>query len=118
MKKLWHVFWILTALGAGALAGSAVALPCNFGAFLAAAGAFVWLVMFFHFRSVEYSVENDRILIRGGVLIKRERALPVQSVLWKTTVKLGSVALFTVLHTASGRVAVFALFRIPPQNEI
>lgn len=109
MKKLWHVFWILTALGAGALVGSAFALPHTLAALLAAAGAFVWLVMFFRFRSVEYSVENDRILIRGGVLIKRERVLPVQSVLWRTAVKIGSVALFTVLHTASGRVVVFAL---------
>lgn len=110
MKKLWHAFWILTALGAGALVGSALALPRKFGVLLAAAGAAVWFVMFFRFRSVEYSVENDRILIRGGVLIKSERALSIQSVLWKTTVKLGSAALFTVLHTASGRVVVFAFY--------
>lgn len=109
MKKLWHVFWILTALGAGALVGSAFALPHTLIALLAAEGAAVWLAAFFHFRSIKYSVENERILIRGGVLIKRERTLPVQSILWRTTVKFGSIMLFTVLHTASGRVVVFAL---------
>lgn len=109
MKKLWHVFWILTALGAGVLAGSVIVFPGALSAPLFAVGAAMWLAVFFHFRSIKYSVENERILIRGGVLIKRERTLPVQSILWRTEVKFGSVVLFTVLHTASGRVVVFAL---------
>lgn len=110
MKKLWYVFWILTALGAGVLVGSAFALPHTLSAILDFVGAAAWLAAFFYFRSIKYSVENERILIRGGVLIKRERVLPLQSVLWRTTVKFGSVALFTVLHTASGRAVVFALY--------
>lgn len=110
MKKLWHVFWILTALGTGVLTGSVIVLPLAFSAVLAAVEAIAWLAGFLYFRSIKYSVKDDRILICGGVLIKSERVLPKQSILWQTTVKFGSVTLFTVLHTASGRVAVFALY--------
>lgn len=110
MKKLWHVFWILTVLAAGAAVFAAFALPREFAALIVAAGAVVWLAAFFRFRSVEYSLENERLLIRGGVLVKRERSLPMKSVLWHTTVKFGSAALFSVLHTASGRAVVFAVY--------
>lgn len=111
MKKLWRVFWILTVLGAAALSTGAVFAARFSGvlcAVLVAAGAAAWTYLFLRFRAIEYYVENERIVIRGGVLIKSERTVPKPSVLWTTTVKIGSAVLFTVLHTASGKIAVFA----------
>ncbi len=111
MKKLWRVFWILTALGAAALSVGAV-FAARFSwvlcAVLVTAGAAAWAYLFLRFRAIRYSVENERIVIRGGVLIKSERTVPNASVLWSTTVKIGSAVLFTVLHTASGKIAVFS----------
>ena len=71
-------------------------------------GAAVWTVFFLHFRSIEYSVENGVLIIRGGFLVKAERSISVRDILWQTTVKFGSVVLFSVIHTAAGRAVIFA----------
>ena len=71
-------------------------------------GAAVWSIFFAHFRSIEYAVENNGLVIRGGVLIKAERRISISDILWRTTVKFGSVVLFSVIHTAAGRAVIFA----------
>lgn len=71
-------------------------------------GAAAWAVFFFRFRSTEYAAANDCLIIRGGVLIRTERIVKKTDVLWTTTVKIGSVVLFTVIHTAAARAVVFA----------
>lgn len=113
MKKRWVFFWIMTGLGAAAVSGGCWA------AFRTARTAWVvfwtaallvaaWAVFFFRFRSIEYAAENDCLIIRGGVLIRTERIVKKTDVLWITTVKIGSVVLFTVIHTAAARAVVFA----------
>ncbi len=58
--------------------------------------------------SIKYSVENDKLIIKSGILIKKKRIVKFSAVLWKTAVKIGTKPLFTVLHTASGKLIVFA----------
>ena len=72
------------------------------------AGAAAWFLFYFHFRSIVYSVENGELVIRGGFFIKAERRIRAQDILWRTSVRFGSVMLFSVLHTAAGRAVIFA----------
>lgn len=111
MKKTWHVFLILTLVGAAALsvgAANAARFSGVLCAVLVTAGAAAWTYLFLRFRATEYFVENERIIIRQGLLIKSERTLQRSGVLWTTTVKIGSAMLFTVIHTASGKLVVFS----------
>ena len=71
-------------------------------------GAAVWTAFFFHFRSIGYTVENGVLIIRSGFLVKAERRISISDILWQTTVKFGSVMLFSVIHTAAGRAVIFA----------
>ena len=71
-------------------------------------GTAVWAVFFFHFRTIRYSVENGVLTIHGGFFIKAERRISIRDILWRTTVKFGSVVLFSVIHTAAGRAVIFA----------
>lgn len=111
MKKNYRLFFVFTAFWAGGVSAGAVCLARISGALclgVVIAGAAVWAILFARFRSIEYAVENSRIIIRRGVLFRSETALKISGILWITTVKFGSVELFSVLHTASGRVIVFA----------
>lgn len=104
MKKRWLAFWIATALAAGTVV---IAFGFSFGFLVVIPTAAVWLIAFFHFRSIGYSVENRRLLIRSGVLFGKRRVIELSSVLWTTEVKIGSATLFSVLHTAGGKAVVF-----------
>lgn len=68
----------------------------------------MWSAAFARFKSIEYIVENSRLVIRRGILFRSETSLKISGILWISTVKFGSAALFSVLHTASGSVIVFA----------
>lgn len=112
MKKQWSFFWTISFLCAAAVTAGAIFAARLSTALCAAAvlsGAAVWAYFFARFRLVEYSDDGEKIIVRGGVFIKKELVLPKTSVLWHTTVKIGSVVLFSVLHTVSGNVTVFAL---------
>lgn len=111
MKKIYRVFVIFTVLLTGGAIAAAICLSGISGALSAAvviAGAAAWAAAFARFRSIEYIVENSRLVIRRGVLFRSETTLKISSILWISTVKFGSAVLFSVLHTASGRVLVFA----------
>lgn len=111
MKKIYRVFFIFTALLAGGVLAGAICLAgisVGLCAAVVIAGAAVWAAAFTRFRSIEYIVENSRLVIRRGVLFRSETSLKKTSVLWISTVRFGSATLFSVLHTASGGVVVFA----------
>lgn len=71
-------------------------------------GAAVWLICYFHFCSVKYIVENKCLIIRRGILIKSTTSIAFSDILWRGAVKFGSATLFSVFHTAAGRIFVFA----------
>lgn len=111
MKKNWCLFRILSAVfAAGLTVGGTFAarLSAVLSAVFVLAGVLVWAIFFAHFRSIGYAVENGVLIIRGGFFIKAERRIAIREILWRTTVKLGSAALFTVIHTAAGRAVIFA----------
>lgn len=106
MKKTRLGFWLITILFAIAAAVSVFVSP-PFGVFGAAAVALGWSVFFVHFRTIEYIVEKERIIIREGFFIKSEKNIRKSDILWKSTVKIGSIAVFSVIHTAAGRAFLF-----------
>ena len=110
MKKTWCLFWIFTVIFAAAVTvGGVFAARFNemLSAVFALSGAAAWAVFFVHFRSIGYSVENGELIIRGGFLVKATRSISIRDILWRTTVRLGSVVLFSVIHTAAGRAVIF-----------
>lgn len=111
MKKTWCLFWIFTVVFVTAVTvGGVFAARVNgvLSAVFVLSGAAVWTVFFVHFRSIGYSVENGELIIRGGFLVKAKRSISVRDILWRTTVRIGSVVLFSVIHTAAGRAVIFA----------
>lgn len=112
MKKSWSFFWIITAFSVSALVVGA-AFAAQIGGMLCAVcvilGAAGWTVFYLHFRTIEYIVENDRLTICGGFFIRTERHISISDILWRTTVKIGSVMLFSVVHTTAGRAVIFVL---------
>lgn len=111
MKKSWSLFWILSATFAvGIAVGGAFAAQTNvvLSAVFVLSAAIVWAGFFAHFSTIGYTVENGRLIIRGGFFIKTERHIVIRDILWQTTVKIGSVVLFSVIHTAAGRAVIFA----------
>lgn len=102
----------MTVLGASAAAVSAAfaarigGMLCTVCVLLGAAGL---AVFFLHFRTIEYIVEKDRLMIYGGFFIKTERCISISDILWRTTVKIGSIVLFSVVYTAAGRAVLFVL---------
>ena len=111
MKKTWCLFWIFTVVFAVLLTVGGV-FAARFSRTLSAvfvlSGAAVWTGFFLHFRTIEYTVENGVLIIRGGSFIKSERRIPVRDILWRTTVKIGSAVLFSMIHTAAGRAVIFS----------
>lgn len=111
MKKTWCLFWIFTVVFIAAVTVGGV-FAARFNEMLSAvfvlSGVAVWTVFFVHFRSIGYSVENGELIIRGGFFVKAERRISVSDILWRTTVRSGSVMLFSVIHTAAGRAVIFA----------
>ena len=111
MRKTWCVFWV-TAVFISAAAVIGAILASRISAALCVVcvclGAAALTFFYIKFRSVRYSVENGSIIIRGGVLIKSEQNIPMQNILWKTTVKFCFITLFTVIYTASGKAVIFA----------
>ena len=111
MKKTSHFFWILAAFWFGALGGIAFCSAEISGVLCATVviiGAGAWAVIFARFRSVKYTVENSTLIIRRGIFFRTEISLKVSKILWITVVKISSITLFTVLHTVSGRILIFA----------
>lgn len=111
MKKSWSLFLILTGIfTVGVTVGGVFAARFSgvLSAFFVLSGMAVWTVFFLHFRSIGYSVENGALIIRGGFFIRSERRISIRDILWRTTVKFGSVVLFSVIHTAAGRAVIFS----------
>ena len=111
MKKKWNAFCAVMILGICAQAALTVrAAKISLWLSAASAAVFVLAAAYFwaRFRSIEYIRDGERLVIRSGVLIKTEKIILNSRVLWKSTVTLCGVFMFSVLHTASGRAAVFA----------
>lgn len=117
MKKLHSFFVIFSAISALAV-GAAAYFLLRFSWILSLViiiiGAGFWTAAFIRFKSVEYLDDGERLIVRRGIFFCAETALKKSGILYVTTVKLGSMTLFSVLHTASGRVFVFA--EIPPKS--
>ena len=111
MKKSWCLFGVLSVVFIAAImVGGVFAARVSevLSAVFVLSGALVWTVFFAHFHTIGYSVENDTLIIRGGFFIRSERRISIRDILWRTTVKIGSVVLFSIVHTAAGRAVIFA----------
>lgn len=111
MKKLSLVFVIFSVILFAAVGAAAVFLwsvSRILSLALVILGGGFWLAAFLRFRSIEYLDDGERLIIRRGFFIHAETSLKKSGILYVTTVKFGSVTLFSVIHTASGAVVIFA----------
>ena len=111
MKKLYS-FFVFFSVASALAVGAAGYFLLRFSWILSLAiliiGAGFWTAAFFRFRSIEYLDDGELLIVRRGIFFRAETSLEKSGILYATTVKLGSVTLFSVLHTASGRVVIFA----------
>lgn len=116
MKKHWGVFAITeTVITVGTLA-AVLALAPSFPMLSAIAGisgvigaAAYWA----HFRSLDYSVERGRIIVRKGVLVRSVTEIPTESILMIRSTELMGRVLYTSLCTVGGRAVLFCEVEIP-----
>ena len=110
MKKTWSLFGVFSGVFAAAVpVGGVFAARVSvvLSAVFVLSGAAVWTGFFAHFCTIGYAVENSVLIIRGGFFLKAERRISVRDILWRTTVRFGSVVLFSVIHTAAGKAVIF-----------
>lgn len=117
MKKLYSsfiIFSVILALAVGAAAFFLLRLSWILSLTLVSLGAGFWSAAFFRFKSIEYRGDGERLIISRGIFFRAETSLEKSGILYVTAVKIGSMTLFSVLHTASGRVVLFAEFTQKP----
>lgn len=118
MKKLYSpfiIFSVILALAVGAAAYFLLRLSWILSLALVILGAGFWSAAFFRFKSIEYRDDGERLVIIRGIFFRAETSLKRSGILYATTVKIGSMTLFSVLHTASGRAVLFAEFTLKPR---
>lgn len=118
MRKLYSFFVIFSVILALAVGAAGIFLS-HFSRILSLVililGAGFWIAAFFRFRSIEYSDDGEVLTIRRGIFFRAETAVRKSGILYATTVKIGSTTLFSVIHTVSGKVVVFAEFTQKPR---
>lgn len=117
MKKLFCpfiIFSVILALAVGAAGYFLLSFSWILSLALFILGAGFWGAAFFRFKSLEYRDDGERLIISRGIFFRAETSLAKSGILYVTTVKIGSITLFSVLHTASGRVVIFAEFTLKP----
>lgn len=108
LSRVFVIFSVILALAVGAAGYFLLRFSWILSLALVILGAVFWTAAFFRFRSIEYLDDGERLIVRRGIFFRAETSLEKSGILYVTTVKFGSVTLFSVLHTASGAVVVFA----------
>lgn len=111
MKKRWIVF----RLGIYILAGIYIMLCLMTGRLIITAGTAVSLLSVYwlgYYNSLEYTISKNAINITSGIIFKKHRVIPLDSILWemRLTSPLFSGSAMTVIHTSGGNAAVFCDF--------
>ncbi len=116
VKKHWGVFAITeTVLLTGTLA-AVLALAPSFpmlSVIAGASGVIGAAAYWAHFRSLGYSSDERRIIIRKGVLVRSVREIPTESILMLQSAELMGRILYTSLYTVGGKAVLFCEVDIP-----
>lgn len=120
MKKLYSffvIFSVLLALAVGAAGIFLSRFSWIFSLALVILGAGFWATAFFRFKSIEYRDDGEALIITRGIFFRAETAVKKSGILYVTAVRIGSTTLFSVIHTASGKVILFADFTQKPLSK-
>ncbi len=116
MKKHWGAFRITeTIMLSGTLAAALTLaelywpLSVLAGALGGIGAAAYWL----HFRSLKYSLEDGRIVICKGILVRSRREIPIESILMVQSTELFGRTQYTSLCTAGGKTVLFCELDFP-----
>lgn len=62
-----------------------------------------------YYYTLEYRASENRILITSGIIIRRERSIPAENILWVMRLRLFSErnTAAEILHTAGGITVIF-----------
>lgn len=121
MKKHWGAFAITETVITAGTPAAVLALAPSFPMLSVIAGisgvigaAAYWA----HFRSLDYSFERGRIIVRKGVLVRSVTEIPTESILMIRSTELMGRVLYTSLYTVGGRAAVFCEVDIPGTGKV
>lgn len=93
--------------GVTAAVVSLAALHWALAVFAGVSGSIGAAAYWLHFRSLRYSLEDGRIVICKGILVRSRREIPVESILMAQSAELFGRTLYTSLSTAGGRAVLF-----------
>lgn len=111
MEKSCAAYRLVLLCGLLLLTAAAVIFPRLLPIFIFGAAVFgVWWTLYF--RSVGYCIVSGSLVVRSGVLFRKQRCIPIENIQWVMRLKLSFLkkAVFTAVHTASGSVVIFADF--------
>lgn len=111
MEKSSAAYCLVLLIGLLPPAAGAAIFPWLLPIFILWAAAFgIWWTLYF--RSTEYSIISDNLVLRSGILFRKRRCIPVENIQWVMRLKLPFLqqAVLTAVHTASGAVVIFADF--------
>lgn len=111
MKKSCAAYRLVLLCGLLLLTAAAVIFPQLMLIFIFGAAVFgVWWTLYF--RSVGYCIVSGSLVVRSGVLFRKQRCIPIENIQWVMRLKLPFLqeTVFTTVHTVSGSVVIFADF--------
>lgn len=111
MEKSRVAYRLVSLCGLLLLTAAAVIFPRLMLIFILGAAVLgVWWTLYF--RSVGYCIVSGSLVMRSGVLFRKQRCIPIENIQWVMRLKLPFLqeTVFTAVHTASGSVVIFADF--------
>ena len=106
MKK-WLCIWISAALAGILIAAAALFSWGVLGIILGVGIAAMWGVLFLRFLSIRYRFDDDKIIIRRGVIVRAELTIKRSDILSLSRLYLGRYLICTIVRTAGNRAVLF-----------
>ena len=116
MKKHWGAFRITETIMLSGTVAAALTLAELYWPLSVLAGALGGIgaaAHWLHFRSLKYSLEDGRIVICKGILVRSRREIPIESILMVQSTELFGRTQYTSLCTAGGKTVLFCELDFP-----
>ena len=108
VTKDWTIFW-LTATALLILCAVIVLLFPGSVYITAAAFVILSVIWLWYYYRLEYSISAETLRISSGIIFRKHRLLPLESILWELRLSLPPFrrAAMVILHTSGGRIVIF-----------
>ena len=90
-------------------------MPTEFDIFLTILYVLLLVYLAAYYYKLEYFLVEKTICIKSGIILRRERIIPLNEILWTTRLFMPfcRTSAVSILHTARGSVVIFGEFSTP-----